>query len=139
MSFNEYQKVHSEFITNVPRGVLYPRSIATTFSLALKRAIADCPGSERLLTILSYMAPQQVPLAIFKGTDLLERGDAVAALNGVSLAAVSEGCLTVHRLVQEVMRARVAAQGGVAGDPEKDIRAVAVALTLNVFLATAWT
>ena len=96
------------------KGVDYPRSIAATFTLAIEKAKATAPEAERLLAIAAYLAPDRIPLAIVTADVMpeIEKGEAVAALAEVSLVTretLDDGspAISVHRLVQEVMRRRL--------------------------------
>lgn len=68
--------------------------------------------------LLAFFAPDQIPLWLIPDAVLPEtaRDDAIAALSAVSLLEwedLSDGTpgMSVHRLVQEVMRARLAESG----------------------------
>ena len=96
------------------KGVDYPRSIAATFTLAIEKAKATAPEAERLLAIAAYLAPDRIPLAIVTADVMpeIEKGEAVAALAEVSLVTretLDDGspAISLHRLVQEVMRRRL--------------------------------
>ncbi len=97
------------------KGVDYPRSIAATFTLAIEKAKATAPQAERLLAIAAYLAPDRIPLAIVTADVMpeIEKGEAVAALAEVSLVTretLDDGspAISLHRLVQAVMRRRLA-------------------------------
>ncbi len=116
--FERYIESLPELIRKVPSNAPYPKSVFATFSLAIDRAIAACPEAERLMGLLAFFAPDQIPLWLIPETVLSEhaRGDAIAALGAVSLLEwedLSDGTpgVAVHRLVQEVMRARLT-EGG---------------------------
>ncbi len=96
------------------KGVDYPRSIAATFTLAIEKAKATAPEAERLLAIAAFLAPDRIPLDIVTADAMpeIEKGEAVAALAEVSLVTretLDDGspAISVHRLVQEVMRRRL--------------------------------
>ena len=72
------------------------------------------PQAERLLAIAAYLAPDRIPLGIVTADVMpeIEKGEAVAALAEVSLVTretLDDGspAISVHRLVQEVMRRRL--------------------------------
>ncbi len=95
-------------------GVDYPRSIAATFTMAIEYAKGKRPKAERLLAIAAFLAPDRIPLAIVTADVMpeIEKGEAVAALAEVSLVTretLDDGspAVSVHRLVQEVMRRRL--------------------------------
>ncbi len=96
------------------KGVDYPRSIAATFALAIEKAKATAPQAELLLAIAAYLAPDNIPLGIVTEDAMpeIEKGEAVAALAEVSLVTretLDDGspAISLHRLVQEVMRRRL--------------------------------
>ena len=92
--------------------------MAATFSLAIEQAAAKCPEAEKLMGILAWMAPDDIPRDII--TEAAMEGialrRAIGALKNVSLLTVKEQAegdplLSVHRLVQAVMRDRLAKKG----------------------------
>ena len=116
--FERYIEKLPELIRRAPRGAPYPVSVFATFSLAIDRAVEECPEAERLMGLMAFFAPDQIPLWLVSETALPEdaRDDAIAALNAVSLVRLedlSDGApgVAVHRLVQEVMRARLIENG----------------------------
>ena len=118
-SFAQYRSHLAQMLERErTKGVDYPRSIAATFTLAIEKAKATAPEAERLLAIAAYLAPDRIPLAIVTADVMpeIEKGEAVAALAEVSLVTretLDDGspAISVHRLVQEVMR-RQARRGG---------------------------
>ena len=118
-SFAQYRNHLAQMLErDQTKGVDYPRSIAATFALAIEKAKATAPEAERLLAIAAYLAPDRIPLAIVTADVMpeIEKGEAVAALAEVSLVTretLDDGspAISVHRLVQEVMR-RQARRGG---------------------------
>ncbi len=116
--FDTYIAKLPELIAKAPKDAAYPSSVFATFSLAVERAAAECAEAETLMALLAFFAPDQVPLWLIP-EDVLsetERGDALAALNAVSLlrhdnAGDGTPAVSLHRLVQEVMRGRLRAAG----------------------------
>ena len=100
-----------------PKDADYPRSVYATFGLAIEHAAADCVEAEKLMGILAYFAPDDIPLSLItvKVMSEIARGDAVAALKEASLLEVKnegdQATISVHRLAQTVMRDRLAKQG----------------------------
>ena len=111
-TFGQCRRHLAEMIAREPPwAVGYPRFIAATFALAIDKAKEARPNAERLLQIAAYLAPDRIPLVIVPNDVLseIERGEAVAALAEVSLVTretLEDGSpgISVHRLVQEVMR-----------------------------------
>jgi tetratricopeptide (TPR) repeat protein len=96
----------------------YQHTVATTWSLALQRLREAEPAAVDLLTLASFLAPDDLPLPLLAahatelpeplaGTaaDPLTLADAVAALRRFSLVRVVADGLYVHRLLQTVVRA----------------------------------
>ncbi|HEY1931810.1 MAG TPA: toll/interleukin-1 receptor domain-containing protein [Acetobacteraceae bacterium] len=117
IGFDDYARRVAERIqAEPPRGVAYPRSVAATFALAIEQAAHEAPAAETLLGLFCWFAPEAIPLAL-ADADVMPEADreaAVMALRGVSLLTPApEGAcgpaVSVHRLVQTVMRARLAA------------------------------
>jgi tetratricopeptide (TPR) repeat protein len=115
MRFGEYRAKASSFMDAVPRGVGYPRSVAATFDLAIAEATAQCPKAERLMALIAYCAPERIPLWLLEGVaeQELEGLKALTALSEMSLVKhdpFDDGtpAIAVHRLVQAVMRQRLA-------------------------------
>ena len=104
------------------RADAYPASVFATFTVALDKVIAGdettgrppCPEAETLMGLFAMMAPEPIPLDMFDAETLspLALGEVVGALAGVSLLTQTElagggAAVMLHRLVQEVMRARL--------------------------------
>ena len=114
IDFATYGKLAADLIKKAPKGVDYDEPVFATFSLAHRKAAEACPEAEKLMGVCAFLAPDRIPLDIFTDDVLseLERGEAVAALQEVSLVTLetlddgSPG-ISVHRLVQEVMRERL--------------------------------
>ncbi|MFM1814263.1 MAG: hypothetical protein RLZ98_958 [Pseudomonadota bacterium] len=113
--FDDYRAKLPELIKKAPRGAAYPEAVFATFELALGKAIDQCAEAETLMGICAFLAPDRIPLDIFTEDVMseIERGEAVAALAEVSLLTLEtleDGSVgvSVHRLVQEVMRGRLA-------------------------------
>jgi tetratricopeptide (TPR) repeat protein len=95
----------------------YPRTVATTWTLALGRLRAETPAAEDLLAVCGFLAPDDIPrsLPVEQATVLPERlqqavtdrlayGQVLGALGRYGLVTVTTDSLTVHRLVQAVIR-----------------------------------
>ena len=113
MSFAAYATKASSLISAAPRGAGYPRSVAATFDLAIDDAAGQCPAAAALMEYLAQCAPERIPMTLIEGAidDETARMDALAALCEVSLVKhepFDDGApaVSVHRLVQAVVRAR---------------------------------
>jgi tetratricopeptide (TPR) repeat protein len=136
MSFSAYAKRVEELIAKAPKDANYPASVAATFDLAITAAAQECAAAERLLSCLAFLAPERIPLDLVDETVLPEneRGEALMALTAVSLvrpdpASVEDEppSVSVHRLVQAVMRARLATKDVVDVMPETVVSRLAAA------------
>jgi tetratricopeptide (TPR) repeat protein len=114
MPFDRYIANLPKLIAEAPRNVQYPASVFATFSLAIDQAKAACPEAETLMELLSFWAPDQIPLWLVPKDALSEDslGDAIANLGAVSLVRPEtlpngDAALSVHRMVQAVTRARL--------------------------------
>ena len=118
MSFDAYREKIDRRIARRPKGALYPDSVAKTFDLAIDKAAAETKAAETLLGFFAYLAPERIPLDLVSDEIVGEedRSEALIALAGVSLierAALDDGApaVTLHRLVQAAMRARLVERG----------------------------
>ena len=118
IGFDEYAREVEARLDTAPRGAEYPRSVAATFALAMDAAVEQSPAAETLLGLFAWLAPERIPLLLVdeEAMPAAERAAGLEALGGVSLIApgpAAEGSATVsvHRMVQAVMRARLAARG----------------------------
>ena len=92
------------------------QTVVTTWQVALDR-LGATPGAAELLSLCAFLASDDIPRAMLGehaevlpeplGTAVgwpLAFNQAIAALGRYSLVTVTEGSLTVHRLVQTVVR-----------------------------------
>ncbi len=106
----------------------HPADVAATLGLAVSRLPDEAPSAAGLLRLLSFLAPEPIPLALLLAHeqadgllgsevaaevgsligDPVAAGDAIAALRRYSLVSpVGDGLLLVHRLVQTLTRAQL--------------------------------
>ena len=111
MGFAEYAAKAENLIDVQPRVMIYPRTVAATFQLAIGEAVKTCPAAEALMAYLAQCAPERIPLQLVNGAieDEAQRTMALLALTDMSLAhrdPFEDGApaVTVHRLVQAVGR-----------------------------------
>src|SRR5262249_6621262 len=113
LAFDDYTRLLPELIRRAPTTSRKAPSVYASFDLALTKAAEACPDAERLMGLLAFLAPQQIPLWLFADRfTQIALSDAVAALARLSLLsheALDDGApaVAVHRLVQEVMRGRL--------------------------------
>jgi DNA-binding SARP family transcriptional activator len=86
-------------------------TVATTWGLAFDRLHQRSPKAAGLLEAMAFLAPDAVTVATLRRlgmfTDELDLQDALAELLRLSLVDRDSGIVRVHRLVQDVVRARM--------------------------------
>ncbi|MBI1730923.1 toll/interleukin-1 receptor domain-containing protein [Candidatus Acetothermia bacterium] len=100
---------------NPPSG--YEATIATTWNLSLERIAKESPTSIDLIKICSFLAPDNIPLSLFKdGHEFFQNNLkeiakdphkfdlCVAALRKFSLIDRNEDQISIHRLVQSIIQ-----------------------------------
>ena len=110
--FDQYVEKLPELIKKAPKGAAYPSTVFATFSLAIEKAVSDFGGAEELMGLIAFFASTQIPLWLIPGDFMTEddRDEALRALHAVSLTSFESAddgtpTISVHRLVQEVIRA----------------------------------
>jgi tetratricopeptide (TPR) repeat protein len=144
-SFDAYRERLTEF-WDAPKyaGAEYPETVFATFSIAMDRIAVECAAAWRLMALTAHFAPDQIPLWLIPETILpeAEREDALEALQRLSLvesSALGDGglAISVHGLVQEVMRARLRNAGEAEGYAAKATRIINEAYDDNETFAAA--
>ncbi|MFC8617288.1 FxSxx-COOH system tetratricopeptide repeat protein [Micromonospora purpureochromogenes] len=109
--------------------------VARTWLVTIEAMRADNPLSVALLDVMAYLAPEAVPVEVLSraGADAIAVDDALAVAASYSLIARSGSEVSVHRLVQTVIRGHHAESGHCAaavdlllaalpaGDPETSV------------------
>ena len=128
MSYKDYRAGLAELIRLAPLDSDYPRAVFATFDRAIARAAERVPEAETLMGISAFLAPDNIPLDLIPETLMtgVVRSRAIAALGALSLVTtvtLDDGSagISVHRLVQEVMKGRL-------GDSSEQVFRVAKAL-----------
>ncbi len=114
LSFAEYRKLWESKRAEVLRWhderlMGYPASVAVTWETSFARLDTT---AQSLLRILSWLAPEPIPLALFETEPLIEAiaepREALSNLASYSLSrfAQDNDTVTIHRLVQEIARSR---------------------------------
>jgi len=114
-----YRK-HQQQILKKGRPRDYPHTLETTWELAIAKVREQSPAGADLLNLCAFFAPDDIPLEIIRDRrerlpeplattagDELSFDDAVASLRRHSLVERNEDNLSVHRLVQAVVRDRM--------------------------------
>jgi hypothetical protein len=99
----------------------YQERLDTTWTLSLERLRTDSPAAVPLLELAAFLAPEPIPLSLFRGhPELLDEplraaaadpdalDDVLGAVVGLSLARRQADSFQLHRLVQAVIRQRLA-------------------------------
>ncbi len=88
-------------------------TVATTWGLAFDRLYQRSPRAAQLLETIAFLAPDAITIATLRRlgpdgfADELDLHDALAELLRLSLVDRDAGLVRVHRLVQDVVRARM--------------------------------
>ena len=98
----------------------YPDTVATTWSLGIERVATESPAAKELAELCSYLGPDAIPFTLLQqgksyltpslstlATDPVKWNSALAALRSYSLIEVYEQTISLHRLVQAVIRDRL--------------------------------
>lgn len=114
-----FKKRQRELLRRSAAGDTTP-TVATTWDIAFKEAQSRSAAAAELLSLAAFLAPEDIPRdALIEGAedlptalaeavrDPLALDDAIAALRRCSLIEVQEDSLSVHRLVQAVVRERL--------------------------------
>jgi tetratricopeptide (TPR) repeat protein len=95
----------------------YPATVATTWSISFQKVESKTPTAAELLRLCAFFAPDDIPIKMLMAgaeempgslaataADALGFDEAVMALRKYSLVEVESETLTIHRLVQAVIR-----------------------------------
>jgi len=99
----------------------YEKTVGTTWDIAFKRIQESCPAATDLLNLCAFLAPDAIPLRDFAEAkahlperladtlaDELEFNQAKRELLNFSLIRAEGDLISIHRLVQDVTRKRLA-------------------------------
>jgi len=132
-SFDDYlasfEKRRKEYLRYKSKKTEYPDTAATTWLLNFEQVEAESKASRDLLYVCAFLDPDKIPLEIFRAgakhlgrhlsAALADAGDDPVALNEVLAPVVryslvrrgeEDGALSIHRLVQDVIRTRMNTQ-----------------------------
>ncbi|MEL6567842.1 MAG: tetratricopeptide repeat protein, partial [Pseudomonadota bacterium] len=115
-----YLSYLDEMITRAPAGMDADRSVFGAVSLSLETASKQHDKAQALFALIAFMDPERIPVSLLQGADGftdLDLTEALAALARTSLIKHTpfedgEAAISVHRLSQDVMRARLGQAGG---------------------------
>jgi len=113
-----YRYHHLQVLERGTPSTDYPDTVRTTWLLSFEQVRETVPSGADLLNLCAFLAPDALPCDVISAgkeylppalaevvTDPLRFDDAVAVLRRYSLLDVKDGELSVHRLVQAVVRA----------------------------------
>jgi tetratricopeptide (TPR) repeat protein len=99
-----------------PKDADYPLAVAQAWQTSAAAAASEHAGAGPLLELLAFFAPDSLPRAVLRAVpdvlveplrDEQDLDEAIAVLDGFSLARATPDTLTTHRLVQAVTRDRL--------------------------------
>jgi cellulose biosynthesis protein BcsQ len=98
-------------LLDLGRPASYARSLAAVTEIDFRRLGADDPAAARVVEVCACLAPEPIPAAWFIGASWLPQSadpmawrQVLARIGAHGLAAVDQGELRMHRLVQAVLR-----------------------------------
>ena len=111
----------------------YEQTVAATWQVSIDAASAQAPHAQAILAAAAYLAPEGIPVELLESllddaTDPRQRKplrDGLNALARYSLAAVDGAQVSVHRLLQKVVRDEYASRQ----DPSAAARALSSLVT----------
>ncbi len=119
--FGEYlellEDLPSQELFDTSPEVFYQHTVAATWNTSITAAGQRAPLARPALEMMAYLAPEAIPRSFFA---VLEENsaagrkrvaDALTALHRYSLATVDGNRITVHRLLQKVIRDRLTGPG----------------------------
>ncbi len=131
---------HARLLARGATSTDYPDSVATTWDISFAEVRRQSPHSEPLINLLAFFAPDDIPLDIITAgaehlpeplntavTDPITLDEAIAPLRRYSLIERDGQMLSLHRLVQTVVRDRL------DEDDKKTWASAAVGLVNNAF------
>lgn len=110
-------KTRSKELLNTMPSDNFTKTIGNTWDIAIKAIKKQSPGSEAILRICSFLAPDYIPVSLFTGgyflfdtklrkifNDEIKVNDAIAIIKRYSLVDIHNDNLVMHRLVQVAIR-----------------------------------
>lgn len=123
-SFSEYaqlfEKYHQKLLERGTPSTKYPATVATTWDISFEEVRKQSPAAEDLMNLCAFLAPDDIPLEIISEgvehlpeslaaevSDPIAFDEILAAIRCYSLAERSGETISIHRLVQTVVRDRL--------------------------------
>lgn len=117
---NLFRKHRQQILRRGRPSSAYPDTVETTWELSIEKVREQSQAAADLLKLCAFLAPDDIPLKVIRdGRELLpgpltttagnelELDDAISSLRRHSLVERTEGGISVHRLVQAVVRERM--------------------------------
>ncbi len=119
ITFGEYlellEGLPSQELFDANLEVFYQHTVAATWNTSITAAGRRAPKARRALEMAAYLAPEAIPRSFFSvlaedsAPGRKQVADALVALHRYSLATVAGDQISVHRLVQKVIRDQLSA------------------------------
>ena len=119
--FGEYlellERLPSQDMFDTNPETFYQHTVAATWNTSIAAAARQAPLARPALEMTAYLAAEAIPRSFFLGlaedsaAGRKQIADALAALDRYSLATVADNTVSVHRLLQKVIRDRLAGNG----------------------------
>jgi tetratricopeptide (TPR) repeat protein len=116
--FSEYlellEDLPSQDLFDTNPEIFYQHTVAATWNASITAAEQQAPLARQALAMAAFLAPEAIPRSLFSVLDedsaagRKRVADALAALHRYSLATVADHGVTVHRLLQKVIRDQLA-------------------------------
>lgn len=119
-TYRQLLEQHAEIVladSRLPDG--YPRSVMSAFQLSIEAAISIRPDAEHLLNLCAFLAPDSIPIELLVRSINVQEVDtpvaislenAIVALRRYALVHRDSEGLSLHRLIQLAVRARLSAE-----------------------------
>lgn len=123
-SYLELFRQRHELLSKGEPSQNYPDTVATTWEISFQKVQEESPVAADLLNLCAFLAPDDIPIELLeKGAkhlperlaravnDPLDWNEVRAALRRYSLMEMSDDSMSMHRLVQTVVRDRLDEEG----------------------------
>ncbi|WP_051814417.1 tetratricopeptide repeat protein [Kitasatospora sp. MBT63] len=117
VTIDTYRKRLSGKLDKAADGIDAERTIARIWTQTLQALTDRNPDAVQVLYALAWLAPDHIPISLLEtsGTDNDDLHEALGLLGAYSMATVTRRTVSVHRLLQAVLRST--AQAGPDGPP----------------------
>ena len=110
---NIYNDKGAKLFKDGPTPLYYQKTVDAVWDVSLQKLNQTLPEAVTLLDKLAFLDPDEVPLKLLKDKEIDDAtfNKSIQALGKYSLITVTSGSLSIHRLLQDVIRARLKQQG----------------------------